>query len=214
MEKANWMRSDKVKWDSSSTGTNMSFERDKTSGHIWPQRNYPCAFCKKQFKSAQALGGHMNIHRRERAQLRSSLVLSPNPTLDCPNPNPNSKPSFLVPHASHHSSLTTPSLGSLSSSKSSSTCIDDQEKMLLKAVPQSTRVDQRKSKIMRHGEFLGFGKLKNFMAQEEEEEDDDDDDECRVLKKKEKNGRSELGRGLVREGKEDLDLELRLGFSS
>ncbi|XP_058222308.1 transcriptional regulator SUPERMAN-like [Rhododendron vialii] len=142
------MRSDKVKWDSSSTSANMSFERDKTSGHTWPQRNYPCAFCKRQFKSAQALGGHMNIHRRERAELRSSLVLSPNPTLDHPNLNPNPKPSFLVPYASCHSSLT-PSLSSLSSSKSSSTCIDEEKMMLLKAVvPQSTRVDQRK-KIMR-----------------------------------------------------------------
>ncbi|XP_065864438.1 zinc finger protein 11-like [Euphorbia lathyris] len=36
---------------------------------VWPQRNYICSFCKRQFNSAQALGGHMNVHRRDRAML-------------------------------------------------------------------------------------------------------------------------------------------------
>ncbi|KAG6493227.1 hypothetical protein ZIOFF_048204 [Zingiber officinale] len=36
----------------------------------WPPRSYPCAFCRRGFKSAQALGGHMNVHRRDRALLR------------------------------------------------------------------------------------------------------------------------------------------------
>lgn len=31
---------------------------------------YRCAFCKRGFSNAQALGGHMNIHRRDRAKLR------------------------------------------------------------------------------------------------------------------------------------------------
>ncbi|KAG6400857.1 hypothetical protein SASPL_137701 [Salvia splendens] len=61
-------------------GTNLSFERDRAYGFSWPQRNYSCSFCSKEFKSAQALGGHMNVHRRDRARMR----LSPNP-----NPNPN-----------------------------------------------------------------------------------------------------------------------------
>ncbi|XP_047952280.1 transcriptional regulator SUPERMAN-like [Salvia hispanica] len=63
-------------------GTNLSFERDRAHGFSWPQRNYSCSFCSKEFKSAQALGGHMNVHRRDRARMR----LSPNPN---PNPNPN-----------------------------------------------------------------------------------------------------------------------------
>lgn len=33
-------------------------------------RSYKCSFCKKGFSNAQALGGHMNIHRRDRAKLK------------------------------------------------------------------------------------------------------------------------------------------------
>ncbi|CAL0306033.1 unnamed protein product [Lupinus luteus] len=35
-------------------------------------RSFTCAFCKRGFSNAQALGGHMNIHRRDRAKLRQS----------------------------------------------------------------------------------------------------------------------------------------------
>jgi hypothetical protein len=44
-------------------------------GVPWPvagQRSsssYICGYCKREFRSAQALGGHMNVHRRERARL-------------------------------------------------------------------------------------------------------------------------------------------------
>ncbi|CAN1841137.1 Transcriptional regulator TAC1 [Linum perenne] len=31
-----------------------------------PKRSYECSFCKRGFTNAQALGGHMNIHRRDR----------------------------------------------------------------------------------------------------------------------------------------------------
>ncbi|KAK9065134.1 hypothetical protein SSX86_016517 [Deinandra increscens subsp. villosa] len=40
------------------------------SGLSWPPRCYTCTFCKREFRSAQALGGHMNVHRRDRAMLR------------------------------------------------------------------------------------------------------------------------------------------------
>ncbi|CAN6236790.1 unnamed protein product [Urochloa humidicola] len=39
------------------------------SSFTWPPRSYPCSFCKREFRSAQALGGHMNVHRRDRARL-------------------------------------------------------------------------------------------------------------------------------------------------
>ncbi|KAG6727073.1 hypothetical protein I3842_02G113400 [Carya illinoinensis] len=42
------------------------------NGFSWPPRSYTCSFCKREFKSAQALGGHMNVHRRDRARLRQS----------------------------------------------------------------------------------------------------------------------------------------------
>lgn len=39
-------------------------------GCVWPPRSYTCNFCSREFRSAQALGGHMNVHRRDRARLK------------------------------------------------------------------------------------------------------------------------------------------------
>ncbi|KAF8096767.1 hypothetical protein N665_0301s0015 [Sinapis alba] len=47
-----------------------AFEQDtkgNISGTTWPPRSYTCNFCRREFRSAQALGGHMNVHRRDRA---------------------------------------------------------------------------------------------------------------------------------------------------
>ncbi|KAK8998614.1 hypothetical protein V6N11_084001 [Hibiscus sabdariffa] len=41
-------------------------------GTTWPPRSYTCTFCRREFRSAQALGGHMNVHRRDRARLHQS----------------------------------------------------------------------------------------------------------------------------------------------
>lgn len=49
-------------------------------GFVWPPRSYSCTFCKREFRSAQALGGHMNVHRRDRARLKQSLC-NENPSL-------------------------------------------------------------------------------------------------------------------------------------
>ncbi|XP_027174956.1 probable transcriptional regulator RABBIT EARS [Coffea eugenioides] len=35
-------------------------------------RLYECNFCKKGFSNAQALGGHMNIHRKDKAKLKQA----------------------------------------------------------------------------------------------------------------------------------------------
>uniref|UniRef100_A0A1D1XKG4 Putative transcriptional regulator RABBIT EARS n=1 Tax=Anthurium amnicola TaxID=1678845 RepID=A0A1D1XKG4_9ARAE len=60
---------------SSSSWEELAFAED-SSGHlggcVWPPRSYSCSFCGREFQSAQALGGHMNVHRRERARLRLS----------------------------------------------------------------------------------------------------------------------------------------------
>ncbi|XP_051128045.1 zinc finger protein 11-like [Andrographis paniculata] len=34
-------------------------------------RSYECAFCKRGFTNAQALGGHMNIHRKDKAKAKA-----------------------------------------------------------------------------------------------------------------------------------------------
>lgn len=56
-----------------------AFAEDVSSSGQWPPRSYSCSFCQREFRTAQALGGHMNVHRRERAhqnqlaQLRSNV---------------------------------------------------------------------------------------------------------------------------------------------
>ncbi|CAN1256705.1 Zinc finger protein 10 [Linum perenne] len=52
-----------------------AFEED--AGNVWPPRSYTCTFCRREFRSAQALGGHMNVHRRDRAKLHHPLPLPP-----------------------------------------------------------------------------------------------------------------------------------------
>jgi len=49
----------------------QAFAKDAAwSGCVWPPRSYSCTFCTREFRSAQALGGHMNVHRRDRARLK------------------------------------------------------------------------------------------------------------------------------------------------
>ena len=41
-----------------------------------PSSCYTCGYCRREFRSAQALGGHMNVHRRDRARLRQCCSAS------------------------------------------------------------------------------------------------------------------------------------------
>ncbi|XP_031105323.1 zinc finger protein STAMENLESS 1-like [Ipomoea triloba] len=41
-------------------------------GYIWPLRIYICRFCGREFRSPQALGGHTNVHWRDKARLTES----------------------------------------------------------------------------------------------------------------------------------------------
>ncbi|KAI3741928.1 hypothetical protein L1987_59607 [Smallanthus sonchifolius] len=76
-------------------------------GFSWPRRNFTCNFCKKEYKSAQALGGHMNIHRRDKARLEFSSPPYLDPHHPNPNPNYRSPPSLTryLPYTTYHSSL-------------------------------------------------------------------------------------------------------------
>ncbi|KAK7257829.1 hypothetical protein RIF29_32086 [Crotalaria pallida] len=38
-------------------------------------KSYECNFCKRGFSNAQALGGHMNIHRKDKAKLKQQSSL-------------------------------------------------------------------------------------------------------------------------------------------
>ncbi|KAM7264675.1 hypothetical protein ACFE04_002358 [Oxalis oulophora] len=65
------MKSESSSWEE------KAFAQDSaTRSCIWPPRSYDCSFCKREFNSAQALGGHMNVHRRDRARLKHQHSLS------------------------------------------------------------------------------------------------------------------------------------------
>lgn len=76
-----WMKRKQVLQSHSPVPSNNSWEEKAFAedaagalgGCIWPPRSYSCNFCNREFRSAQALGGHMNVHRRDRARLKQSL---------------------------------------------------------------------------------------------------------------------------------------------
>ncbi|GAB4841691.1 hypothetical protein Ancab_022413 [Ancistrocladus abbreviatus] len=192
MEKS-LLRSSKVKslWESEKF-------KDWPSDYPWPPRNYTCSFCRREFKSAQALGGHMNVHRRDRARMRdqspptSSWVnnidhssnTDPNPSPN-PNPNPNFSPSSSNVYT-HQYSLVTLSLSSYSSAY------------------QASRKEKEKGPLVVagmhgcHDPLRGFSRVSGH------------GDEMEILKAKQVI-QLDLELSLNGERKEELDLELRLG---
>ncbi|KAG8064100.1 hypothetical protein GUJ93_ZPchr0004g38443 [Zizania palustris] len=82
------------------------------AGFSWPPQrsssssSYTCGYCRREFRSAQALGGHMNVHRRERARLRqcpnnpstACLTRAPLPNLNL-SPPPPPPPQYYFPGA-------------------------------------------------------------------------------------------------------------------
>ncbi|TKY70711.1 transcriptional regulator RABBIT EARS [Spatholobus suberectus] len=67
-------------------------------GTTWPPRSYTCTFCRREFRSAQALGGHMNVHRRDRARLHQARPSNPTSSLPT-SPFINIPPQELVANA-------------------------------------------------------------------------------------------------------------------
>ncbi|XP_042499317.1 transcriptional regulator SUPERMAN-like [Macadamia integrifolia] len=103
-------------------GQHESSEESDQQGHDPDAgRSYGCVFCKRGFSTAQALGGHMNIHRRDRAKtkqfeapsasnLPDSSPISCHPPLHFPAPEarrsyqryfPSTTSSPRYPHAYH-----------------------------------------------------------------------------------------------------------------
>lgn len=148
----------------------------KGEDQSWPLKKYYCTFCKREFKSAQALGGHMNVHRRDRARLRqlhSWLLQTPKS-----NPNPNfTSSNFLSPSSGHlispypvdHMTTlpllnTTPSLNCFSSSASSATTYKG--KLKLPEYPRTDALATRKKNTVRAAmvEAAKSDKFKNDMV--------------------------------------------------
>ncbi|XP_055819421.1 transcriptional regulator SUPERMAN-like [Solanum dulcamara] len=76
-----------------------AFEEDtgNAMGTTWPPRSYTCTFCRREFRSAQALGGHMNVHRRDRARLHQALPQYGSNNNHNHISSPNSNSTLLIP---------------------------------------------------------------------------------------------------------------------
>ncbi|XP_009800624.1 transcriptional regulator SUPERMAN-like [Nicotiana tabacum] len=149
----------------------------------WPPKCYTCSFCKREFRCAQALGGHMNVHRRDRARLLRHH--SPPPThhhsllnlnLD-PNPNPSFSSS--PPPSPFASRLPFPSYNAAGGS--------EMRRWGKGIVPNN---HLKTTKVL-----FGVEKFGSFIQEKEFLRLD-----------------LEIG-SLVTESKQDLDLELRLGYT-
>ncbi|KAL6522731.1 hypothetical protein OROHE_016578 [Orobanche hederae] len=203
------------------------------AGFSWPPRSYTCSFCRREFRSAQALGGHMNVHRRDRARLRLSpstrginnnnnnndiiniiggnknaggghfptvnLNLDPNPSL---NSNPN-LPSRFTKFPRFASSL--PPICPLPGNYAAPACETkrfDEEDVLVRNINNGPiTVDLIETKG-RKG-FLGDEKFDSFGVKKGRE----------VFKKGDQFVRLDLEIGLFSRSDEELDLELRLGYT-
>lgn len=84
-------------------------------GTTWPPRSYTCTFCRREFRSAQALGGHMNVHRRDRARLHqvhppSTIPSHPTPPFINIPPHHQDLGLCLLYHLPSPNSTTVPNL--------------------------------------------------------------------------------------------------------
>ncbi|KAJ1377465.1 Zinc finger C2H2-type [Sesbania bispinosa] len=185
-------------WDSNNTHHSNGSE-DYMNGFPWPPRSYTCSFCRKEFKSAQALGGHMNVHRRDRARLRQSSPTDGQGSMLNLNLNPNC--------------LTT------SSSLSSSSAITDLKPAVTCTLPlfvsptssASASDSELKRWVVVDGILVNpLSKKSNINAESLSGIGEHEDG--RKMMKKGEILRMDLEIGLPRDY--DLDLELRLGTYS
>ncbi|KAM7254312.1 hypothetical protein ACFE04_031994 [Oxalis oulophora] len=148
-----------------------------------PTSNYTCSFCKRQFRSAQALGGHMNVHRRDRARLRLLppwfFDRKPNPNPN-PNPNPSSSSSKFLPCPFINNDINSPRR-----------VLRDEKKTLVDYLIPSDHPGL--------GSSDGVGKMKSCMEKNE-------------FVSKGKTINLNLEMGIEDHPREVLDLDLRLGF--
>ncbi|KAG6618056.1 hypothetical protein I3842_Q132700 [Carya illinoinensis] len=173
MERPAYLSSGTVK-EKSCESNKFGFQEDHSCGTSWSAKQcYSCGFCNRKFRSAQALGGHMNVHRIERARMR--LLAS----------------SKFSPHTHHR-------LPSLSSPLSAPT--DEEKKQVIIPEldpPLSLRGKDIRNKKRIRG-VLGFGGFAHI-------------DEPKDVLREKGTVSLDLEIGLLKDRKQDVDLELRLG---
>lgn len=190
----------------------QSYGDDYVNGFSWPPKSYICSFCKREFRSAQALGGHMNVHRKDRARLRQSspprdgqypmlnlnFESNPNPKFSSSSSSLSSTSTRLTPFASTLPSLISPSLSPFTTPSSASAAGEVKKWGLVGNLFDSLSHKSLDLTYMKNEKSL------NRFKQE---------DKCKILKKS-KIIRLDLEIGVLGDSKEDLDLELRLGYSN
>lgn len=78
-------------------------ENDKSTGDsAGVGRSYECNFCKRGFTNAQALGGHMNIHRKDKAKAKAkhNKILNNHDEIISSNTRNNNNNIIIKPHES------------------------------------------------------------------------------------------------------------------
>ncbi|XP_058106582.1 zinc finger protein 10 [Magnolia sinica] len=177
-------------------------------GTTWPPRSYTCTFCRREFRSAQALGGHMNVHRHDRAKLRqSSLGFDPSsssassPSLIFPTQEfvTTSGLCLLYPFLAPNAVFTPmPVNGCLNSPSTLLSISPYMANNMISSCSPSPSIDLP----MMTGvgtSVCNLGNEETLVPVDGGDDDDDDDDENNNKKKK-----TELA-------VEEIDLELRLG---
>ncbi|CAA7403328.1 unnamed protein product [Spirodela intermedia] len=179
-------------------------------GLSWPPRSYTCSFCKREFRSAQALGGHMNVHRRDRARLRESPPWEPPPCSN-PNPIPNPKPNpnrILLLNLNREPDATYEDVDPPATRMSSSPICSLSHRSASTSNKSSSEAftsDPRESKNRKIA--------KAHYAVSAEKDLSGKDPTCKVLKRKNGAGGLHLEIGITSAVKENLDLDLRLGYA-
>ncbi|KAG7578358.1 Zinc finger C2H2-type [Arabidopsis thaliana x Arabidopsis arenosa] len=176
---------------------NYQQDHEYLLGFSWPPRSYTCSFCKREFRSAQALGGHMNVHRRDRARLRLQQSSSSSSTPSPPYPNPNySYSSMATSPPPHHSPLTLfPTLSPPSSPRY-------RAGLVRSLSPKSKHTPENACETEKSPLLAEVGETKRLSNK----------DACKILRNDDIIS-LELEIGLINESEQDLDLELRLGFA-
>lgn len=82
---------------SSETSSEISDHQEVHDDYAGTKRPYDCIFCKRGFTNSRALGGHMNIHRKERTNAKKG---TPNSSLPKSFTNKESMATPFIPEAS------------------------------------------------------------------------------------------------------------------
>ncbi|GAB2282287.1 hypothetical protein Dimus_016836 [Dionaea muscipula] len=188
-----------------------------SSGCPWPPRHYTCSFCGKEFRSAQALGGHMNIHRRDRARLRDQSLSSSsssswvNANVDLPNSNPNPNPRPNPNPNPNTSSSTKPSFPNSTTTPSSNIYSHQYSLLTLSLSSFSSPALESTPKNHEAGAPNHLSRDHNSKDQEFDISFSCGDRVMEGFKARKVNVQLDLELSLIGGGKEELDLELRLG---